>query len=183
MPFRVRGRAGIRARNPRYEVRDRHRSLGDSSPASLKISPAGPVHFFLNSDEEVSSVAFRKEILAEAQARARRVGAGAGRGRWRAQDCPKGSGRVQDYRSRPLRSRRSEPGGRGERHHGTDPSTAYRAILARPRQGLTINVGRIEGGTRSNVVPERATAWIDVRIPRLQDRAIIERRDSRPKTL
>src|SRR5208337_1997615 len=48
--------------------------------------------------------------------------------------------------------------------------------LAHPRQGLTINVGRIEGGTRSNVVPERATAWIDVRIPRLQDRAVIEKK-------
>jgi glutamate carboxypeptidase len=48
--------------------------------------------------------------------------------------------------------------------------------MARPRQGLTLNVGKIEGGTRSNVVPDRASAWIDVRIPRPQDRAVIEKK-------
>jgi glutamate carboxypeptidase len=54
--------------------------------------------------------------------------------------------------------------------------------FARPQQGLTINVGRIAGGTRSNVVPECATAWIDVRIPGSQDRVMIEKRirDRRP---
>jgi glutamate carboxypeptidase len=78
-------------------------------------------------------------------------------------------------------------------HAGVNPAGGANAILeltrqlflvqamARPRQGLTINVGRIEGGTRSNVVPERATAWIDVRIPRLRDRAVIERRVRRLK--
>jgi glutamate carboxypeptidase len=53
--------------------------------------------------------------------------------------------------------------------------------MARPRQGLTFNVGRIEGGTRSNVVPELATAWIDVRIPRLRDRTAIEHKVRRLK--
>src|SRR5208283_1164475 len=73
-------------------------------------------------------------------------------------------------------------------HAGVNPAAGVNAIseltrqlwrveaMARPRQGLTVNVGRIEGGTRSNVVPERAAAWIDVRTPRLQDRAFIEKK-------
>ena len=39
---------------------------------ALKITPPGPVRFFLNADEEVSSTAFREELLAEAR-RARAV--------------------------------------------------------------------------------------------------------------
>ena len=41
-------------------------------------------------------------------------------------------------------------------------------------RGLTVNVGVIDGGTRSNVVAERARAFIDVRIARLEDAAAIE---------
>jgi glutamate carboxypeptidase len=48
--------------------------------------------------------------------------------------------------------------------------------FARPRQGLTLNTGVIEGGTRTNVVPERARAQIDVRIARRAQRLWIERR-------
>jgi len=40
---------------------------------------------------------------------------------------------------------------------------------------VTLNVGVIEGGTRSNVVPEIARARIDVRVPRLADGRRIER--------
>jgi len=41
---------------------------------------------------------------------------------------------------------------------------------------LTINTGVIEGGTRTNVVPEFARATVDVRVPRLRDREMIERK-------
>src|SRR5437773_5366243 len=34
---------------------------------ALNLRPHSPVHFFLNSDEEVSSLAFRREVLAEAR--------------------------------------------------------------------------------------------------------------------
>ena len=44
------------------------------------------------------------------------------------------------------------------------------------RRGITLNVGKISGGTRVNVVPAEATAAIDVRITRMQDGARIERR-------
>jgi glutamate carboxypeptidase len=43
------------------------------------------------------------------------------------------------------------------------------------REGVTLNLGMIEGGTRSNVVPERASMRVDVRVPRAQDGKAIER--------
>lgn len=61
-------------------------------------------------------------------------------------------------------------------HAGADPETGINAIeemahqvlrlqaLNDPASGTTVNVGRIEGGTRSNVVPERAEVRVDVRV-------------------
>lgn len=46
--------------------------------------------------------------------------------------------------------------------------------LTNPGQGLTVNVGTIRGGTKSNVVPGSAEAAIDVRITRKQDGAYID---------
>jgi glutamate carboxypeptidase len=143
---------------------------------ALKISPTGPVGFFLNSDEEMSSIAFRKEILAEAR-RARAV----------LVLEPAAAGGALKTARKGVGEFKITVHGRSA-HAGVNPAAGVNAIseltrqlmrvevMARPRQGLTLNVGRIEGGTRSNVVPERATAWIDVRIPRLQDRAVIEKK-------
>lgn len=44
------------------------------------------------------------------------------------------------------------------------------------RRGVTLNVGKISGGTRVNVVPAEARASIDVRIARKQDANEIERK-------
>ncbi len=141
---------------------------------ALEISPTGPIHFFLNPDEEVSSVAFRKEILAEAR-RARAV----------LVLEPAAAGGALKTSRKGVGEFKITVHGRSA-HAGVNPTAGVNAIseltrqlfrieaMARPRQGLTLNVGRVEGGTRSNVVPERATAWIDVRIPRLRDRAVIE---------
>jgi glutamate carboxypeptidase len=141
---------------------------------ALRISPAGPIHFFLNSDEEVSSIAFRKEILAAAR-RARAV----------LVLEPAAAGGALKTARKGVGEFKITVHGRSA-HAGVSPAAGVNAIMelarqlfriqamAHPRQELTINVGRIEGGTRTNVVPERATAWIDVRIPRLQDRATIE---------
>jgi glutamate carboxypeptidase len=72
-------------------------------------------------------------------------------------------------------------------HAGADPGAGASAVheLARhvvtlagmtdPGRGLTVNVGVIEGGTRSNVVAERARAFVDVRVARLEDAAVVER--------
>ena len=143
---------------------------------ALNISPASPIHFFLNSDEEMSSVAFRKEILAEAQgARAVLVLE------------PAAAGGALKTARKGVGEFKITVHGRSA-HAGVNPAAGVNAIVELMRQlftihaiplsrpGLTINVGRIEGGTRSNVVPERATAWIDVRIPRLEDRSFIEKK-------
>ncbi len=62
-------------------------------------------------------------------------------------------------------------------HAGVSPEEGVNAILEMGRQiarierlkdrqlGISVNVGTIEGGTRSNVVPERCTVKLDLRIP------------------
>ncbi len=71
-------------------------------------------------------------------------------------------------------------------HAGVAPAAGASAIhalvdivarlqgLADPARGLTINVGVISGGTRPNVVAERARALVDVRIGRLDDGPLVE---------
>jgi glutamate carboxypeptidase len=70
-------------------------------------------------------------------------------------------------------------------HAGVDPGAGASAVheLARqvgvidrlndPRSGVSVNVGLFEGGTRPNVVAERARAVVDVRIARAADAAAV----------
>src|SRR5712691_1356570 len=44
------------------------------------------------------------------------------------------------------------------------------------KRGLTLNVGLVQGGTRVNVIPAEATASLDVRIARMKDAAVIDRK-------
>jgi glutamate carboxypeptidase len=44
------------------------------------------------------------------------------------------------------------------------------------RRGVTINAGIVEGGTRTNVIPERARAVLDLRALRVSDMRRLERR-------
>ena len=43
------------------------------------------------------------------------------------------------------------------------------------KRGLTLNVGLVSGGTRTNVIPAQATASLDVRVVRMKDAAGIDR--------
>jgi len=73
-------------------------------------------------------------------------------------------------------------------HSGLDFEKGESAILELARQitavsklvdlkrGLTLNVGLVQGGTRINVVPAEATASLDVRVVRMQDAALIDRK-------
>jgi glutamate carboxypeptidase len=73
-------------------------------------------------------------------------------------------------------------------HAGLDFEKGQNAVVELSRQiveisklvdlkrGITLNPGVIKGGTRSNVVPAEATAVIDLRIERLKDAAIIDRK-------
>jgi glutamate carboxypeptidase len=47
--------------------------------------------------------------------------------------------------------------------------------LVNPKRGLTLNVGVVSGGTRTNVIPAHATASLDVRVRQMKDAAAIDR--------
>ncbi len=143
---------------------------------ALGIPPSGPVRIFLNSDEEAHSLAFRKQIFAEAR-RARAV---------LVLEPAAAGGALKTVRKGVGEFRISVHGRAA--HAGVNPGAGVNAIaelarqllriekFARPRRGLTLNVGVVQGGTRSNVIPEYATAAVDVRVPRLQDGEMIERK-------
>lgn len=71
-------------------------------------------------------------------------------------------------------------------HAGLDPGSGASAVhelahqvrtledLQAPDRGITINVGRFEGGTRGNVVAELARAVVDVRVAAMEDAARLE---------
>jgi glutamate carboxypeptidase len=139
-----------------------------------RMAPARPVRFLLAPDEEVSSLAFRQEILDEAR-RSRAV----------LVLEPAAAGGALKTARKGVGEFRVTVHGRSA-HAGIDPAAGVNAIselarqilriekLAQPKRGLTVSVGVVEGGTRTNVVPESASALVDVRIPRLKDRQLIE---------
>jgi glutamate carboxypeptidase len=143
--------------------------------SALKITPPGPVRFFLNADEEVSSIAFREELLAEARGARAVLVLEPAAAQGALKTARKGVGEFQVT----VRGRSA--------HAGINPSAGVNAIselarqilriekLARPRRGLTLNIDVIQGGTRVNVIPEFAVARVDVRVPTALDREKIER--------
>lgn len=46
----------------------------------------------------------------------------------------------------------------------------------RPSRGITVNAGVIEGGTRVNVIPEKAQVLVDVRAAHAEDMRVLERK-------
>ena len=140
---------------------------------ALRMTPASPVRFLLTPDEELASQAFRKQILDEGlHSRAVLV-------------LEPAAGEALKTSRKGVGEFRVTVHGRSA-HAGINPGAGVNAIvelsrqilkirrLAQPKQGLTVSVNLVEGGTRTNVVPETATATVDVRIPKLRDRQIIE---------
>jgi glutamate carboxypeptidase len=80
-------------------------------------------------------------------------------------------------------------------HAGLDPYKGASAIhelahqiiaitaLQNPARGITLNVGQVSGGSRTNVVADIARASIDVRVPTMEDAASVEQslRGLRPR--
>ena len=73
-------------------------------------------------------------------------------------------------------------------HAGVDFEAGASAVLELARQiekiarftnlarGVTVNPGVVHGGTRSNVVAAEASAHIDIRIPRLRDAVVLDKK-------
>ncbi len=131
----------------------------------------------LNSDEEIGSPSSRPFTQAEAKkSKAVLVAEPSAGLDGRAKTARKGGG---TYTVRVA--------GRAA-HSGLDFSSGVSAVLELSRQllkiaewtdlekGVTVNPGVIQGGTRSNVVPETAWAEVDVRAPRPTDARRIERK-------
>ncbi len=176
MPFRVRGG---RASGPGIYDMKSGIIIGlwaIQALRALKINPPSPIRFFLNADEEISSMAFRKELLAEAR-RARAV--------------------LVLEPAAPHGALKTARKGVGEfqvtvhglsAHAGINPAAGVNAVselarqvlqiekLARPKRGLTLNVDVMHGGSRSNVIPQFAQALVDIRISTLSDREPIEKK-------
>src|SRR5260370_29197353 len=47
--------------------------------------------------------------------------------------------------------------------------------LVNLKRGLTLNVGVVSGGTRTNVIPAQAIASLDVRVTHMRDASVIDR--------
>jgi len=136
-----------------------------------------PVHVLLVSDEEVGSNSSRRitEALAKRAAAVLVLEPSFGR-QGAVKTARKGVGEY-DVKITGKAS-----------HAGLDFEKGVNAILELARQiekissftdlkkGLTVNVGIVSGGSRTNVVPAEASAQVDVRIARLKDAAGIDKK-------
>ena len=140
-----------------------YHALGETLRAGAR-TPLGITHLFV-SDEEVGSPTSRAIIEAEAR-RAKYV---------LVTEPAREGGRIVTARKGVARFEmriRGAPAHSGSRHE--DGRSAIRELarqilvlegLTDYERGVTVNVGIVSGGTRENVVPEEARAWIDLRVP------------------
>jgi len=135
----------------------------------LNVSPRRPLTFFFTPLEEVGGKAYRDRLETEAQ---------------RSQcvlvlEPPMPGGAVKTARKGAgkmtlrVRGRAAHPGLAPEQGISAITELAHQILrlagLNDPARGVTVNVGVIRGGLRSNVVAAQAEAEIDIRFPTLQD--------------
>jgi glutamate carboxypeptidase len=140
----------------------------------LNIKPRRPIVLLLTCDEEAGSYSGRALVEAEARRAAQVLVLEPPAPGGRAKTARKGTG-IFEMR---VEGRAS--------HAGLDVEKGASAILELARQieklnslcdssqGVTVNVGTITGGTRSNVVAAEARAEIDVRFETMKDALRLE---------
>jgi glutamate carboxypeptidase len=177
MPFRV--RAG-RASGP--GTLDMKSGLAIAlaaveSLAAARVPLAGPVDCLFTSDEEIGSRHSRKliERLARKSRAVLVLEPGAGLD-GKLKTARKGTGEIELI----IHGKSA--------HAGLNPEEGVNAIhelalqidriraFNDPATGATVNAGIVEGGTRTNVIPERSRAVFDLRVRRAEDAAAIEHR-------
>lgn len=127
-------------------------------------SPRRPIILLFTSDEEVGSPTSR-DLIEQTCRTCEYV---------LVMEPPLGNGRLKTGRKGVGRWTIDVTG--RSAHAGVEPEKGVNALvelahqilaitaLADPSAGTTVNVGRAEGGTKTNVVPEHASAAIDVRV-------------------
>jgi glutamate carboxypeptidase len=143
----------------------------------LGLKPRRPIVGLWTSDEEIGSHASRKLIEREARRSAAvLVLEPAGQKDGKLKTARKGVGEVT-----------VEVTGRAA-HPGLDPQNGINAVeelslqIARirrfnqPERGIAVNADVIEGGTRANVIAERARAIVDVRASNARDIRALEKK-------
>lgn len=124
----------------------------------------GEIVLFLNPDEEVGSPSSSQAILAECRGAAAALVLESGR-----QDGSVVVGRkgVSHYKLT-AHGRSAHAGVEPEKGRSAVIELAHKVLALAALNGLTegttVNVGTIEGGTRRNVIADRATCDVDVRI-------------------
>jgi glutamate carboxypeptidase len=131
----------------------------------LGSGPAMPVTIMVMPDEEAGSPTSKDSIEAEAKRAAVTLVVEPAREGGKIVTARKGAARY-------YLTATGKPAHSGSRHQ--DGASAIREIAAKTvgleamtdyGKGVTVNVGVIEAGTAVNVIPSRATAEIDIRIP------------------
>jgi glutamate carboxypeptidase len=142
--------------------------------AELKLAPRRPVVILLTCDEEAGSHSGRALVEEEARRAAHVL----------VLEPPAPGGRAKTARKGTGMFRLSATGRAA--HAGLDFEQGASAILELARQierlnslcdasrGVTVNVGTVAGGTRSNVVAAEASAEVDVRFSTMEDAQRIE---------
>ena len=144
---------------------------------TLRIAPCSRIVFLWTSDEEIGSASSRGAIEAEARkSKAVFVLEPAFGKDGRLKTQRKGVGEAEIIVS-----------GRSA-HAGIDPESGVNAVhelalqisrlrgLNNPRRGITVQANVVNGGTASNVVPERASALVDLRVARVSDVSALNRK-------
>jgi glutamate carboxypeptidase len=141
---------------------------------SLGLTPPRPIVALLTSDEEIGSPDSRSLIEAEASRSAHVLVLEAPLTGGRLKTARKGVGNFQVS----IQGRAAHAGVEPEKGVNAIVELAHQILaiqdLARPELGTTLNVGLVQGGTATNVVPAAATARLDVRVATLDEAQRVE---------
>jgi glutamate carboxypeptidase len=144
--------------------------------ATLRVLPRRPVVLLLTCDEETGSLTGRALVEEETRRSASVL----------VLEPPATDGRVKTGRKGTGMYTVEAHGVAA--HAGLEPEKGASAILEMARQierlhamnegagGITVTVGLVQGGTRSNVVPAEARAEVDVRFSTMEEAGRIEAR-------